>query len=133
MPKEYIHLEATESAFIENEGHFLETLGQLREAGFSIELDDFGSGYSSLSILNDLQADVLKLDMSLIRSMNSPRQKVILEHIFSIAEKLNMDVVAEGVETLEQAEELRDMGCTYAQGYSYSKPVPQAEFEEFIK
>ena len=133
VPKEYIHLEATESAFIENEGHFLETLGQLREAGFSIELDDFGSGYSSLSILNDLQADVLKLDMGLIRSMNSPRQKVILEHIFSIAEKLNMDVVAEGVETLEQAEELRDMGCTYAQGYYYSKPVPKAEFEEFIK
>ena len=132
VPREYIHLEATESAYIENIGGFLDDLNALQEEGFKIELDDFGSGYSSLAILNDLNVDVLKLDMSLIRAMNSPKQKIILKHIFSIADNLELDVVAEGVETQEQADELREMGCTYAQGYYYSKPVPKEEFEEFI-
>ena len=132
VPREYIHLEATASAYIENIGGFLDDLNALQEEGFKIELDDFGSGYSSLAILNDLNVDVLKLDMSLIRAMNSPKQKIILKHIFSIADNLELDVVAEGVETQEQADELREMGCTYAQGYYYSKPVPKEEFEEFI-
>lgn len=132
VPYRLLHVEVTESAYIENPEQLVEKVWQLKTAGFGIELDDFGSGYTSLNVLNELQPNVLKLDMSIVRSMNQGKQKIILRHILEMARSLDMEVVAEGVETREQAEELRRMGCTFAQGYFYSRPLPRDQFEDYL-
>lgn len=132
IPHKMLHIEVTESAYTDNTEVFLDTVQKLHSAGFCIELDDFGAGYSSLTVLSDLDIDILKLDMYFARNMGSPKQALILKHIFSIAQSLNMEIVAEGVETKEQSDAFRDMGCTYIQGYYYSKPLPKAQFEEYL-
>lgn len=132
IPHNLLHIEVTESAFTDNMQVFLDTVQKLHNAGFCIELDDFGAGYSSLTVLSELDIDILKLDMYFARNMELPKQRLILEHIFSIAENLNMEIVAEGVETKEQSDAFREMGCTYIQGYYYSKPLPKAQFEEYL-
>lgn len=132
VPHSLLHPEVTESAYTEDTKQFLAAIEKLRALGFAVELDDFGSGYSSLTVLNDMDMDVLKLDMSLVRNLASQKQKLILKRIFCIAQDLGMETVAEGVETKEQAEELRKMGCTYAQGYYYAKPMCKAHFERYL-
>lgn len=132
IPHNLLHIEVTESAYTDNMRVFLDTVQKLHHAGFHIELDDFGAGYSSLTVLSELDIDILKLDMYFARNMGSPKQDLILKHIFSIAQKLNIDVIAEGVETKEQSDAFRNMGCTYIQGYYYSKPLPKAQFEEYL-
>lgn len=132
IPHNMLHLEVTESAFTDNMQIFLDTVQKLHQVGFCIELDDFGAGYSSLTVLSELDIDILKLDMYFAQNMGSPKQDLILKHIFSIAQNLNMEIVAEGVETKEQCDAFRDMGCTYIQGYYYSKPLPKAQFEEYL-
>ena len=132
IPHELLHIEVTESAYTNNMQVFLNTVQKLHNAGFCIELDDFGAGYSSLTVLGELDIDILKLDMYFARNMNSPKQRLILEHIFSIAKNLNIEIVAEGVETKEQSDDFRDLGCTYIQGYYYSKPLTKAQFEEYL-
>lgn len=133
IPHELVHMEVTESAYTENMEPFLFAIEKLRKLGFCIELDDFGSGYSSLSVLNDLDMDVLKLDMSLVRNLDSEKQKLILGYVFSIAKDLGMEIVAEGVETQKQAEKLLAMGCDYAQGYYFAKPMPKEQFENYLR
>ena len=98
-----------------------------------MELDDFGKGYSSLSMLKDIQADVLKIDMSLLREIESKkRNKTILRSIINMATALEMDVITEGVETETQLKILTEMGCRYFQGYYFSKPLPVADFEKTL-
>lgn len=128
-----LHLEITESAYTENPGQLIETVRSLRERGFVIEMDDFGSGYSSLNMLTNLPIDVLKLDMQFIRNETAkPENQGILRFIIDIARWLKLSVVAEGVETKEQFERLKKIGCDYVQGYYFAKPMPAEEFEKLI-
>lgn len=128
-----LHLELTESAYTENPSQILSTVEHLRELGFIIEMDDFGSGYSSLNMLNQMKLDILKLDMKFIRSETSkPMEQGILRFIVGLARWLNLSVVAEGVETREQLERLREIGCDYVQGYFFAKPMPAGEFEKLL-
>ena len=130
----YLHLEITESAYTENPDQIIETVEQLRNQGFIIEMDDFGSGYSSLSMLNQMKLDVLKLDMKFIQSETAkPTEQGILRFIVGLARWMNLSVVAEGVETRQQLERLREIGCDYVQGYFFAKPMPAEEFEHLLK
>ena len=129
-----LHLEITESAYTENPGQILDTVARLRQQGFVIEMDDFGSGYSSLNMLNQMKLDILKLDMKFIQSETAkPAEQGILRFIVSLARWLNLSVVAEGVETREQLERLREIGCDFVQGYFFARPMPDAEFEALLK
>lgn len=133
IPHELLHIEVTESAYTDNMKVFLDTVQKLHNAGFRIELDDFGAGYSSLTVLSELDIDILKLDMYFAQNMTTDKQLLILKHIFSIAQRLNIKIVAEGVETKEQSDAFKDLGCDYIQGYYYSKPLPKAQFEEYLR
>lgn len=129
-----LHLEITESAYTENPEQIIETVSRLRNLGFVIEMDDFGSGYSSLNMLNRMPLDILKLDMAFIQSETAkPVSQGILRFIMSLARWMDLHVVAEGVETREQLERLREIGCDYVQGYYFAKPMPCSEFEELMK
>ena len=129
---ECLHLEITETAVMNNPTVQLELIRRLREYGFIIEIDDFGSGYSSLNTLKDLTADVLKIDMGFLKhtEKREERSKIILAMIVSLAKSLDMEVITEGVETKEQVDFLTDFGCDVFQGYFFAKPMPINEFEE---
>ena len=128
-----LHLEITESAYAEKPEQIISTVDQLRRLGFVVEMDDFGSGYSSLNMLNQMKLDILKLDMKFIQNETAkPAEQGILRFIVSLARWLNLSVVAEGVETREQLERLREIGCDYVQGYFFAKPMPDAEFEALL-
>lgn len=126
-------LEITESAYTDDSDTIVDTLNELRRLGFRIEMDDFGSGYSSLNMLSTLPIDVIKLDMKFIKSAFSMKKDTrMLEVIIDMAKYLEVPVIAEGVETKEQMEALREIGCDIVQGYYFSKPIPADEFEDFI-
>ena len=130
---EYL-LEITESAYSSDMAQMLDVIHRLKDVGFRIEMDDFGSGYSSLTRLSDMPIDVIKLDMSFIRGLEKDeRKRDLVELIIALAKKLQTIVVAEGVELAEQFNILKDMGCDVAQGYYFSKPVPAEEFARFIE
>ena len=130
LPTSLLHLEITESAYTEDPAQLVGTVRRLRELGFVIEMDDFGSGYSSLNMLNELPIDVLKLDMKFIQSETAkPTSQGILRFIISLARWMKLEVVAEGVETQEQVERLRRVGCDYVQGYYFARPMPVEAFE----
>jgi len=130
---EWLHLEITESAYTENPEKIINTVEALRKFGFKIEMDDFGSGYSSLNMLSELPIDVLKLDMRFMQHENKfENKKSILGFIVSLSKWLELDTVAEGVETKEQIDLLRNMGCDYVQGYYYARPMPTKEFESYL-
>ncbi len=134
VPTDAVHLEITESAYMDNAGMFLNTLSGLRKAGFKVEMDDFGSGYSSLNSLKDIDIDKLKLDMKFLSDTdNNRRGKIIISAVISMAEELGLPVIAEGVETKEQAEMLSDFGCNQMQGYYFSRPVPAEEYEKLLR
>lgn len=126
-----LNLEITETALMSDFEKNMEILKQLQEYGFKIEIDDFGSGYSSLNMLKDISADVLKIDMGFLRaSENEVKGMDILESIIVLAGKLGMDVITEGVEMEKQLIMLSNMGCDIFQGYYFSKPIPTNEFED---
>lgn len=134
VPKEMLHIEVTETLVSGNiEEELVDLLNKLREEGFKIEMDDFGKGYSSLNILGTLPLDILKLDMSFIRNIGNERKFKVLASVISMAKNLQLQTVAEGVETKEQLEVLRDLGCDGIQGYYFSKPLPKEEFTEYLK
>lgn len=134
LPPSRLHLEITESAYTENPDQIIDTVSQLRKRGFVIEMDDFGSGYSSLNMLNKMPIDILKLDMEFIQSETAkPVNQGILHFIMGLAHWMNLSVVAEGVETREQLERLREIGCDYVQGYYFARPMPAGEFEKLVK
>lgn len=129
-----LHLEITESAYTENARQIISTVNELREIGFVIEMDDFGSGYSSLNMIATLPIDVLKLDMVFIRSVFRENGNLrMLKVIVEIAETLSVPMIAEGVEKAEQLNTLRDMGCAMVQGYYFSPPLPAADFEKYVR
>lgn len=134
LSPERLHLEITESAYTENPEQIINTVSRLRNLGFIIEMDDFGSGYSSLNMLNQMPLDILKLDMKFIQAETAkPVNQGILHFIMSLARWMNLSVVAEGVETKEQLERLRETGCDYVQGYYFAKPMPCSDFGELLK
>ncbi|MBQ7558453.1 MAG: EAL domain-containing protein [Lachnospiraceae bacterium] len=129
-----LHLEITESAYSDDTEKLIHIVEELRNKGFVIEMDDFGSGYSSLSMIAMIPIDVLKADMSFIMNMaESEKGLHMMELVIDIARFLKVPVIAEGVETKEQLDILREKGCQMIQGYYFSKPVPSGEFEQFIK
>lgn len=131
---ENLKLEITERAFTIDLNKQLVMIERLQNAGFIIEMDDFGSGYSSLNSLKDIPVDVLKMDMEFMsKSDRYKRSADILQMVVAMAEKLNMPVIAEGVETKEQADFLSEIGCDTIQGYYYAKPMPIQQFEEMLK
>ncbi len=131
LKPKHLHLEITESAYTENPDQLIKVVTELKQAGFTIEMDDFGSGYSSLNMLAKLPIDVLKLDIKIIQSYgekNSSRS--IINFIMGLARWMNLYVVAEGVETQQQIDLLKSMDCNYVQGYYYAKPMPDKDFED---
>lgn len=129
-----IKLEVTESAYTDKASTVLETIHRLRELGFEIEMDDFGSGYSSLNMLSDMPIDVLKMDMKFVRNIEtSDTDMRLVKLILDIARYLGVKVVAEGVETEGQLRLLKDVGCDLIQGFYFSRPVPPEEFEKLIE
>ena len=126
-------LEITESAYTENSQQLVDEVKQLRAMGFRIEMDDFGSGYSSLSMLSTLPIDILKLDIQFIRSaFEGSRDTRLIDAVLRLAGVFGLPVVAEGVETAEQVATLRALGCDVVQGYYFSRPLPAGEFEHLI-
>ncbi|MCC8050948.1 MAG: EAL domain-containing protein [Clostridiales bacterium] len=131
---ERLHIEITESVITENMEMIIHTVKKLRKNGFVIEMDDFGSGYSSLNMLNRMPMDILKLDMQFIRSeMEKPARQGILRYIIGLAHWLKLDVVAEGVETKSQMERLKNLDCDYIQGYYMAKPMEPADLEGLLQ
>ena len=129
-----VKLEITESAYTDNAVRLLDVVRRLREIGFEIEMDDFGSGYSSLNMLSDMPIDVLKMDMKFIRNIeNSETDLRLVQLILDIARYLKLPVVAEGVETERQLDLLRESGCEIVQGYYFSKPLPPEKIGELIR
>lgn len=128
-----LKLEVTESAYTENPQQIMKTIEKFQQAGFKFLMDDFGSGYSSLSMLRNLSVDILKIDMKFVQEVvTSYRAAKIMEHIVQLAHDIEMDVVIEGVETKEQVEFLQDIGCDAIQGYYFSRPLPRDEYIERI-
>lgn len=120
----WLKFEITENLLIDDTQTVLETLAQLRRWGIEISIDDFGTGYSSLNYLKQLPVDTLKIDRAFIKDMESDRDNLkIVEAIVHLAQVLKLDVVAEGIETRWQAEQLLELGCTYGQGYFFSQPL----------
>lgn len=126
-------LEITETAYTQDSEQIIKTVKAFREAGFQIEIDDFGSGYSSLSMISTLPMDALKLDMEFMRNAFKERKNTrMLDAVIDIAYSLEVPTIAEGVETAEQMFALKEMGCDIVQGFYFSRPIPAAEFEEFL-
>ena len=133
VPRDMLHIEVTETLCSDDSDHLVEVLEESRKAGYQIEMDDFGSGYSSLNTLATLPIDIVKLDMSFMRQIQNPKKRKVLAAAVNLARSLGLKTVAEGVETEEQKEILKELGVDYIQGYYYSKPIPEKEFEEYLK
>lgn len=128
-----IYLEITESAYVRDSAQIIDRVKALRDHGFFIEMDDFGSGYSSLNMISELPIDALKLDLMFIRNaFDKHNDTRMISIVIDIAEYLGVPVIAEGVETEEQYLALKKLGCAIIQGYYFSKPVPDEEFERFL-
>lgn len=126
---EAIRLEVLERAYAQDSGELAQRLAQLREAGFVIEMDDFGTGESTLAMLSEMPIDVLKLDRGFVMNgLDDPRRRIVIESVVQMAHRLDILVIVEGVETREQERYLLEMGCRYAQGFLYAKPQPADYF-----
>lgn len=130
----YIQFEITESAYTGKHQELFERVQKIRDMGFLIAMDDFGSGYSSLNTLKDAPIDILKLDMGFLRGdTNVEKGYVVINSIIDMATTLELGIIAEGVETREQADIICGMGCKYIQGYYYAKPMPVVEYEKRLR
>lgn len=125
----YIEIELTETVDEAEAGLMSKFIGQMKQHNIMVSIDDFGTGYSSLNMLRSLNVDVLKIDKSFVGNLDD-RNKIVLSNIIRMAQELNMEVVAEGVETKEQASYLQEIGCHFLQGFLFDKPIPKAEFEK---
>ena len=128
VPARLLRAEITESSAIGGMEVVSELLKDLHSYGYIVEMDDFGNGYSSLNILKDLEVDVIKLDMNFFRGDIGGRGGVIISSMIQMTKWLNTPVIAEGVETLEQADYMKSIGCDYIQGYLYSRPLSESDF-----
>ncbi|MBR4442821.1 MAG: EAL domain-containing protein [Clostridia bacterium] len=125
-----LRIEITETVMMTDIEHRVKMLGELRQAGFMVELDDFGSGYSSLNMLKDMPVDVLKVDMMFVkRSQEDDKSRTILRSVFNLSNDLGIVALTEGVETQPQFSMLTDMGCRLFQGYYFARPMPVDQFE----
>ena len=128
LASDQLELEITESAIIASLDEANCILKKIKELGILISLDDFGTGYSALSYLQKLPIDTLKIDRSFfVDVMENEKSKAMLNGIISLAQNIKVDVIAEGVEIVEQAEIVKEISCDYCQGYLFSKPMPAAE------
>ena len=128
-----LKLEVTESAYTDNPHQLMMVVRELRLHGFPVLMEDFGSGYSSLNMLKDLPVDVLKIDMGFVREIErSGRASAIIRSIVSMAQDLDMGIVVEGVETKPQVDFLGSIGCEEIQGYYFSRPLPEEEFNGLL-
>ena len=125
-------IEITEYSCLGNPDMIQNTIKQLHDAGFVIALDDFGTGYSSMIVLSRMHLDILKLDISLILNDNADAKTNALEFAMKLAHMMNLKTVAEGIETEKQVRRIEELGADYIQGYFYSKPIPKADFEDFM-
>lgn len=133
IPAQYIELELTENSFLDITYEIIGIINRLRRQGFSVSIDDFGSGYSSLNILKDISFDVLKIDQIFLNATdNNDRSASIIKSVIDMAHEIDEKVVCEGVETKEQVELLRKLGCDIVQGYYYAKPMPLEEFNAYL-
>lgn len=135
IPKYLLEIELTESAYIDNPKQIIEITKELQNHSFTILMDDFGSGYSSLNMLKDMPVNVLKIDLKFLANQETTdvsRGNNILNFVVHMAKGLEMPVIVEGVETAEQVEFLKSIGCEYGQGYYYSRPIPIAEYEKLL-
>lgn len=131
LDRKRLRLEITETIMMDDIDEKLKTIDRLRDAGFIVEMDDFGSGYSSLNMLKDMPVDVLKLDMIFLKdTARNERTKKIMSLIIDLAKSLDVPVIAEGVETIDQVDFLVKMGCDYFQGYYFARPVSLDEYEK---
>lgn len=129
----YFNIEITESVYTDDNVMIDDITSQLRNNGFTILMDDFGSGYSSLNVLKDVQVDMLKMDMMfMFKAKYDGRAETIISSVIRMAKWLNIPVIAEGVDKAEQVEFLKSVGCDYIQGFYFSKPLPVAEYEKLI-
>ena len=135
IPNNLIELELTESIFFDNQQieSIKDTIHQIHQYGFLCSLDDFGAGFSSLGLLKDFKVDGIKMDKKFFDDISSQKSKDIIANFIELADKLNISLVAEGIETLEQLEFLKSVHCNMVQGYIYSKPLPVDEFILWLK
>ena len=130
LGRDILKLEVTESTYTENSDQVIQVVKSLREKGYEVEMDDFGTGYSSLSMLSAMPVDVLKMDRAFVRNIDQEeKDKQLVALILDIAANLKIPVVAEGVETREQLELLKELGCELVQGYYFSRPLQAVDFE----
>ena len=134
IPHNLIKIEITESVYIETTGLIGDLVKTLRESGFMVLMDDFGSGYSSLNMLSNLKVDAIKLDANFLHIPDADYEKGIhiLESVVNMAKQISLPIVVEGVENQEQSDFLEDLGCQYVQGYHYYRPIPVDKFEKVI-
>lgn len=134
IPPKYLNLELTESAFSDDARMIQNAVDYLHKAGFTILMDDFGSGYSSLNVLKDIDIDVLKIDMRFLsKGSSEERGEKILEAVIKMAKSLDMLVIAEGVEEEKQVKMLKRLGCDYIQGYYFAKPMPKKDYVKLLQ
>ena len=134
LSHDLLEVEITESAMVKESDRILDWIRSVRDEGFSVAIDDFGSGLSSLSFAKDVPADILKIDRSLLSgNCENEKERIVLECIFSYANRLGLTTVAEGVETREQLEFLRTCDCKKIQGYIFAKPMPEDDYIELCK
>ncbi len=135
VPPQYLEIEVTESVFFEAQDLIVRKVKELRDYGFKVSVDDFGSGYSSLSLIGVLPVDVVKLDKSFVKeSLKSPKGSDIMRGLINILNEIHLEIVCEGVETKEEEKVINDCGCDEVQGYLYDRPIPTDEFEaKYIK
>ena len=133
LEKDLIHVEVTESALTDNFTKLNEAINKIKELGYSLWLDDFGSGYSSLNVLKDYQFDVIKIDMRFLSNLeNNEKARTLIDCIIQMANRIHMLTLTEGVETKVQADFLNKIGCTRLQGYLFGKPIPKDTLYERI-
>lgn len=130
VPSSYLEFEITESLIIESEAVITRFIDNAKALGYQCSIDDFGSGYSSLNVLKTIQADALKIDKEFFSEKGGKRKETIIEFIIMLAHELGMKTIAEGVETKDQVDYLRELGCDMIQGFYYSKPITVSEFEK---
>ena len=134
LAPEQLRIEITETAYVEKADLLLRTTAELREYGFQVEMDDFGSGYSSLHMLKEVSVDRIKMDLNFLTgSGNMEKSRVIVTQVIKMIELLGMKLIAEGVETTAQADFLKDRGCSEMQGYYFYKPMPVEDFEKVLE
>lgn len=134
IPPEFLEIEFTETAYLDKEELLEITLGKLKQYGIASSIDDFGSGYSSLNLLQNMDFEVLKLDKSLLgKSVENSRSRKVISHIINMAKELEMEVLAEGVETIEEFGLLKELNCDIIQGYFFDRPLKAEDFETRLR